>query len=227
VIGGGTVDIRTTDGQMREGTNQVFVNPLFHVEFLSLIASFVPIGPFIGSYLKHDIALIHVDPPFDLSAGVSTVRVANAPSNIDGMEYFVGGYGITHEDKNNSESLPLEEHSFLYWTTLPAFADFETCNATYNGSLDSNFHFCAGGVPGQSTCHGDSGGPVWVAPSSTSKDVVQYGLTSLGLGCGGPDPGVYIRVDKESDNWKWANETMQYFAYQQLQNNTGFGGLGF
>ena len=48
------------------------------------------------------------------------------------------------------------------------------------------------GDKNEDTCQGDSGGPL-VCTGSNNKATL-FGITSFGIGCGGPTPGVYTKV---------------------------------
>ena len=63
--------------------------------------------------------------------------------------------------------------------------------------FDPQIHICAGGVIGESTCNGDSGGGLVVEVDGVNQVV---GVVSGGSGdCGIGLPGYYARVDKYLD----------------------------
>jgi trypsin len=204
VLGGGVTDYNTTihfdpNGQERNGTAYP------HPEYDS-------------DTHFNDICLIHVQPPFDLSSGIVGVKIAD--KNFDdspAKTAFAAGYGVLESSG--------EDNSKLYWESLDKIS-YERCNDAYNQTLNATMNFCLY-TPKKDTCQGDSGGPVWTATSATSTDVTQHGITSWGRGCARKGfPGVYARCDKESSNWIWAQALIDRIAYEQLQEQSGFGGLG-
>jgi len=69
--------------------------------------------------------------------------------------------------------------------------DTETCNVPYEGAVEDEVMFCAGGE-GKDSCQGDSGGPIVVVHGNSHT---QVGVVSWGYGCNRPGiPGVYARV---------------------------------
>ena len=68
--------------------------------------------------------------------------------------------------------------------------DDSTCSPAVDG-IDDRTETCAGGT-GTDTCHGDSGGPLVIR--GRSGDPRLAGVSSWGVECGGPEPGVYAEV---------------------------------
>jgi len=210
VLAGGVLDHKDPNagGQWRgpgqlDGQALVFVNPSYD-----------------SSTNLNDIALIKVDPPFDLSKGeVSAVKLAEKSFNdVSIASLFAGGYGVLEEGGDSN--------SKLFFASIPR-ADFDDCNEVYDDELSEDTQFCLGGAGDIDTCQGDSGGPVWSASSATSKEVEQYGVTSFGYGCARVDvPGVYARCDKDSDNYKWVRRVIEDIANVELQMQVGLYGLG-
>lgn len=66
----------------------------------------------------------------------------------------------------------------------------------YQKKLTDNL-FCAGS-PGADTCKGDSGGPIFKV--STNGQLIQYGITSAGIGCG-KVPGIYTKITPSYKQW--------------------------
>lgn len=86
------------------------------------------------------------------------------------------------------------------------------CNKVYNQinvQIDPK-QLCAGGVQGQDSCSGDSGGPLMALDSSDSSNPIYFsaGIVSFGpTKCGLSEwPGVYTRT---SEYMNWILDHMQ------------------
>ena len=89
---------------------------------------------------------------------------------------------------------------FFQYVTLPVITN-DKCtepNTLWATSQITNGMICAGDEDGgESTCHGDSGGPLIVPKGSNDDTAVVIGVTSFGprLGCGTKGyPAVYAYV---------------------------------
>jgi len=112
---------------------------------------------------------------------------ASVPSMMDGDDVTVIGFGsLSEEEFDPSRTLQ---------SVVLQVSDFETCNESYLGQLDSDEQLCAGVEEGgKDACFGDAGGPLMVA-----GDLI-VGLVSGGNGCGQPEfPGFYSRVSYYND----------------------------
>ncbi|XP_069356452.1 phenoloxidase-activating enzyme 1-like [Maniola hyperantus] len=102
-----------------------------------------------------------------------------------GDDVFVAGWGSTQHGNSSPIKLKLN---------MPIFAKSE-CVLMYRtlGADLTDNQLCAGGVPGQDACRGDSGGPLMrKTPTGTWETVA---VVSFGYGCGRDGwPGVYTSV---------------------------------
>uniref|UniRef100_A0A182RWL1 CLIP domain-containing serine protease n=1 Tax=Anopheles funestus TaxID=62324 RepID=A0A182RWL1_ANOFN len=139
----------------------------------------------------NDIALIELATDVEYSLFVKPiclpVNTSYLPSDGTETEYTAAGWGSTDED--NALSYRLK------YVTLRAF-DSERCRKVFQTPNDNGIgvgHICAGGVRGQDTCHGDSGGPLMVFSEGAWY---LAGITSFGWPrCGKENfPGVYTNV---------------------------------
>ncbi|UXX82441.1 S1 family serine peptidase [Roseovarius pelagicus] len=155
----------------------------------------------------HDIALIKLDRPFDISnsqlALLPTKQMEKklAPTNTCSE---VAGWGtLSSGAKRASE--------FLMSVNVRQLTS-EVCRANYNGKIEGDIrpgqgpHLCAGYEEGgKDSCQGDSGGPLIVRDGPTG--FLQVGVVSFGIGCAMEGfPGVYTRV---SDHRDWIFQTVE------------------
>lgn len=135
-----------------------------------------------------DIALVRLITPVSGRASpiilASTYDEKSPPSS-----YFVAGWGKT-ETAQISDNL-------LFARLKPISLD--ECAKFYPNRLTSRT-LCAGDPP-RDSCHGDSGGPLYVG---TGESAMQYGIVAAGEGCG-KNPGVYVRV---SQHRAWIEKTL-------------------
>jgi secreted trypsin-like serine protease len=81
-----------------------------------------------------------------------------------------------------------------------AYVTQNTCNAVWTNMIYPSM-MCAKD-PGQSSCSGDSGGPLMDAENNN----IQVGVVSWGnSNCGDATPGVYSRI---SNQWAWIRKTI-------------------
>mmetsp|Transcript_23643 Transcript_23643/g.41987 ORF Transcript_23643/g.41987 Transcript_23643/m.41987 type:complete len:321 (+) Transcript_23643:1527-2489(+) len=129
--------------------------------------------------LSHDLALIKLNSPVNISASVQPITISTLPA--DGTNLTVVGWGALSQGGFGSD--------VLQEVTVPVVS-FDTCNSAY-GDLDSSM-FCAG-LPqgGMDSCQGDSGGPIFSIGTNPSL----VGVVSFGNGCAQPGfPGVYNKT---------------------------------
>ncbi len=137
----------------------------------------------------HDIALIFLPNPFEITDWVQTVAlpVANSHLEDEGALTWATGWGATQEQGWLVQ--------WLQEVELPIFNQV-SCAATFTGVTVRQI--CAGYAEGmRDSCGGDSGGPL-VAQDGQIWRIV--GITSYGRGCARPNiPGVYTRVSEFLD----------------------------
>lgn len=99
---------------------------------------------------------------------------------------------------------PLAPKSDVLIKVRQAIYTYEECNSTYwynfnrkfSRGIDMDTHLCAGSRNTiESTCPGDSGGPLLIDHPELDQMTQIIGITSFGLACGFLDtPGVYTKV---------------------------------
>lgn len=145
----------------------------------------------------NDIALIKLPTPAPLSATIATVELA--PRDIGALEgetTRASGFGLTSNDGQVSD--------ILLKVDLNVISN-QMCNQYYGGINDRQICTVYSTEPGQSTCEGDSGGPLsYDDPSGTTYII---GITSFGsdAGCDADVPSAYSRVSAFRD---WIDRTM-------------------
>uniref|UniRef100_A0A182M4Q9 Peptidase S1 domain-containing protein n=1 Tax=Anopheles culicifacies TaxID=139723 RepID=A0A182M4Q9_9DIPT len=139
----------------------------------------------------NDIALIELVTDVEYSVFVAPiclpVDVTHLPSEDTVTEYTAAGWGSTEQGSGMS--------GYLKQINILEF-DLQRCRKLYEGPHKDGIgvqHICAGGVRGEDTCHGDSGGPLM---ESVAGVWYLAGITSFGwLQCGKEGkPGVYTNV---------------------------------
>ncbi|XP_035892012.1 CLIP domain-containing serine protease B14-like [Anopheles stephensi] len=162
------------------------------------VARFVVHPDYRVNYAVHvnDIALIELTADVEYNVFVTPICLpVNAtilPPGGPGTEYTAAGWGSTDQDSGMSY--------LLKQINLREF-DMNRCKKLFQVPNDDGVgvgHICAGGVRGEDTCHGDSGGPLM-----ESADGVWYltGITSFGWPRCGMEgvPGVYTNVSHYLD----------------------------
>jgi len=158
----------------------------------------------------NDICVIKLKDKLKFDQGVQPVKLPEPGSELPvGSELTVLGWGSNFEkappatwekllQKLNLKSVSGEEcrDRFKVYYLLKKL---ETKDAKEKDDLVDlsyrieDFVLCAGGKIGKDACQGDSGGPL------VTKDLVQVGVVSWGVGCGHALPGVYMKVSKYID----------------------------
>ncbi|XP_062563418.1 CLIP domain-containing serine protease B4-like [Armigeres subalbatus] len=139
----------------------------------------------------NDIALIRFTEDVQMSAFVSPVCLpmdgALRTLNIVGSRGYAAGWGRTETNKRSSIKLKVQLE----------VTDPRTCANVYRptGITLRDTQICAGGVRGQDTCSGDSGGPL---SKLNQASYYLYGIVSFGSSkCGVKGmPGIYTAVSK-------------------------------
>jgi trypsin len=119
------------------------------------------------------------------------------------------GWGNTREEQNGTH----DSASNLLLRVDQEIRTMEQCAAMGMAPLDESM-VCAGGVEGQDSCNGDSGGPIFL---ETSKGDAVFGIVSWGNGCARKDqPGVYARV---STVLSWIKENAPEATFVSYPDN--------
>jgi secreted trypsin-like serine protease len=175
-----------------EGVTFVIDRVVMHPNFKHII---YPDGKVHDSYVN-DLALAHfkVDDR-SRSEGADRARSKHvAKIRLNGSlgddlpvkvgDYVsVSGWGRT-EDRSDAPTNPHLDSITIRAVPCSWSSDIE-------GKADAG-NLCAYGRK-QDTCQGDSGGPVVRAKGAP----VLVGIVSWGIGCAGPYPGVYVRIDRD------------------------------
>ncbi|WP_154173614.1 GlyGly-anchored extracellular serine protease VesA [Vibrio metoecus] len=151
-------------------------------------------------YWPNDIAIIKLENDLNVSNFVGVLNsTINGNYDVSGV-YKAVGHGYVYSNVAGGTQL-LE-------TTLD-FVPFSTCSAYYGANLGSG-HVCfSGPVTGgykNSTCSGDSGGPVYF---DSGSGYVQIGITSFGPSvCGDSTQPVTSVFTEVSDYYNWILRVM-------------------
>ncbi|XP_052901921.1 CLIP domain-containing serine protease B14-like [Anopheles moucheti] len=146
-----------------------------------------------GIYFN-DIALIELASDVEYTVFVAPICLPVDASHLepDGTEteYTAAGWGSTDNGEYSGMSYQLKQINIRKF-------DLEKCRKQFqtpNGDGVGVEHICAGGVRGQDTCHGDSGGPLM---QSVRGAWYLAGITSFGWPRCGKEgvPGVYTNVN--------------------------------
>ena len=106
-------------------------------------------------------------------------------------EFSVSGWGRTESGTNSQVKLKV---------TVPR-VNRDNCSRVYRsiGMYISQEQLCAGGIAGEDSCSGDSGGPLMSFNIQEQKWQAD-GIVSYGRGCGVADwPGVYANIPSYYD----------------------------
>jgi len=158
------------------------------------------------SILMHDIALLELEEPLELSDSVEIILPANTDDPLeDGQMYSLAGWGALEEGGYGTPDLyTVEVPAVSLEYCIETLSDFYNINFGYYDLIVENFDtiICAGGVTGKDSCQGDSGGPMTMEVGCAQ---LIYGIVSWGFGCGTSNlPGVYASVAMHR---QWIEET--------------------
>ena len=135
-----------------------------------------------GSYIGTDLALLKLSSPATEFEPISLNRNASWPALY--QEVAALGWGVYSDWSGASSWLQV---GFMRATSSPGGStDPYYCDLQ---SWERRDDFCIGGWVDDTTCRGDSGGPVvgMPSPSAVDGDWTLYGLVSYGAtGCGNP-----------------------------------------
>ena len=175
------------------------------------VVKFIKHPRFNLARLDHDLAILTVDKPIDLSP--STVNSVCLPScddqfdfrfnNGTGTRCWVAGWGKNAADGTfqflqHKVDIPLVESGRCN-ADLRAAINAKKSGVGNKFTLDTS-EICAGGEPGKDACTGDGGSPLVCQAQSGRWTVV--GLVTWGVGCASKVPGVYARITYFKD---WIN----------------------
>ncbi|XP_041969725.1 CLIP domain-containing serine protease 2-like [Aricia agestis] len=154
----------------------------------------------------NDIALIRLSHDIHFNDFVKPICLPTTPELInpsfDKYRIEVAGWGKTETRSSSDVKLKV----------LLPMVDNRSCQDIYQkaGRVINNNQLCAGGLEGQDSCRGDSGGPLMGQGSDTrqSEAWVVFGVVSYGPSpCGTKGwPGVYTRVASYLD---WIKSTIR------------------
>lgn len=147
----------------------------------------------------NDIALIRFTKDVNMTRFVFPIclPIVNAQRSLDnvGIKGWAAGWGVTQNGTRSNFKLKVKLE----------FQDLKRCARTYRptGVVLKDTQMCAGGVRGEDTCTGDSGGPL---TRKLNPFHYLYGIVSFGsYKCGANNvPGIYTNVAKYID-WIEAN----------------------
>lgn len=145
--------------------------------------------------LVNDIALIKLSRPAS-GRNIATVELADASlGSLEGDTTTASGFGLTTNDGKESD--------VLLKVDLTTISN-QQCNSFYGNINDGQICTVYSMQVGESTCEGDSGGPLFHTATGTTYLV---GITSFGSdrGCDADVPSAYTRVSAFRD---WIQRTM-------------------
>uniref|UniRef100_T1E7D1 Putative chymotrypsin-2 chymotrypsin-2 n=1 Tax=Anopheles aquasalis TaxID=42839 RepID=T1E7D1_ANOAQ len=170
------------------------------------VTRMIPHEAYCWTVCPNDIALIRVDPPFELGQHVKPIQLPGKNESFTGNA-LISGWGTTvptmgpiYPDKLQKAVLPL--------------VDYDSCRQLwYDVSHLAETNVCAGPEDGsKSSCSADSGGPLVTMLNddvgSVDDDPTLIGLVSWGpFPCGAPlRPNIFTGVAYFID---WIEERMQ------------------
>ncbi|XP_049947940.1 collagenase-like [Schistocerca serialis cubense] len=136
--------------------------------------------------LNNDIAVIFLGTNVQLNSYIALVNLpsrSQAGNSFEGQTATVSGWGLTADNGNTA--------STLQYTTLSVISN-SLCQQYYGGVIVSST-LCAIGSNRQSTCNGDSGGPM-VIGSTDSFTLIGVVSFVSDAGCSSGAPSGYARV---------------------------------
>ncbi|KAH8311738.1 hypothetical protein KR044_007761 [Drosophila immigrans] len=141
--------------------------------------------------ISYDIALIKLDKIVEFQRNIEPIclPVNHTFQELQSNEtFFIAGWGKTEEE----EPSPILRMGEVKQQHL------DVCRKYYSNAPVNKNHICAMGDSKQETCHGDSGGPLFIGNlTDYAPHYVQYGIISFGgQGCGvnKDQPGVFASI---------------------------------
>lgn len=158
-----------------------------------LIEKHIPHPEYTRRLVYNDIGLLKVDRTIKFNPHM---RPLCLPTSPDLPEAFLSmGYGATGPlDPTSNTLIVVSQYFFSYDECKDKFKG--AINRRFNRGLDNDTQICLGSRSTiESTCSGDSGGPVIRYSDLHNNMYVIYGIVSFGPPCGFEgSPGVYTKV---------------------------------
>jgi hypothetical protein len=172
-------------------------------------------GASIGPVPNYDVALLRLAHPVNYTP--ANLDPWNDPAGWINLPATVQGWGQILPPNPNGTDPPGSTDPWVRTATLPLQKD-PVCQGAYGrsdvgGAYDGNVMLCAAGTNLAETCHGDSGGPVMIAPGGRWElvGVVSWGMPT----CDIDKPNVFTFV---------SGSTLLPWIKQQVAAISGGGG---
>ncbi|XP_046679805.1 phenoloxidase-activating factor 3-like [Homalodisca vitripennis] len=159
---------------------------------------YTKVNPVTGVYSDNDIALIRLEHPITFTDNIRPICLPTAYGQylqqFAEKTYTAAGWGRTTPGGPTSDILMAVKVPRQYYMNLcPRGA---TCR-----NVISDKQICAGGIQGEGTCYGDSGGPLMMSVGLHPTTYFVVGVTSYVVskdagGCGSGVPDVYTKVSE-------------------------------
>ncbi|XP_052742213.1 brachyurin-like [Bicyclus anynana] len=143
--------------------------------------------------IRNDIAVIYLPAPVTFSDSINKISLPSGHllnDNFVGSEATASGFGITKDGGS------IAADQYLSHVRLNVISNLR-CSVAFPLILQPS-NICTSTTGGQSTCRGDSGGPLAL---ERDGETVLIGITSFGsaLGCEIGFPAVFVRVTSYID----------------------------
>ncbi|XP_049851880.1 brachyurin-like isoform X1 [Schistocerca gregaria] len=146
--------------------------------------------------LINDVAVVFLGTNVQLGSNIALVNLpsrSQAGNSFEGQSVTVSGWGLTADNGNNPDT--------LQYTTLNVISN-SACAQYYGSSIISST-LCATGPNRESTCSGDSGGPMVIGSTGSYTLIGVVSFVSV-AGCESGAPSGYARVTSFLD---WISST--------------------
>ncbi|XP_046679696.1 phenoloxidase-activating factor 3-like [Homalodisca vitripennis] len=180
------------------------------VERLYVHPAYTVINPVTGVVNDNDIALIRLAHPIRFTDNIRPICLPTAYGQylqqFAETTYTAAGWGRTSDDHGNDMLMAVQvpvvskgDCEFFY-TESEYYRNQCPRGATCRHVI-SDKQICAGGIQGEGTCDGDSGGPLMMSVGLNPTTYFVIGITSHVVsedagGCGSGLPDVYTRVSE-------------------------------
>lgn len=163
-----------------------------------MVTKIIPHPEFDRKIFNNDIAMMKVEPPFDINTANSQLVNTICLERDTMLEAYdiatVAGFG--------AKAFRKDVQTHLFKAEI-AIVDHQTCDNSFEHSITDNM-ICAGGmVPSKrDACTGDSGGPLMM---ESNERWTLIGVVSFGNDCASKGyPGIYTKVSNYYD-WIYDN----------------------